>query len=687
MLVITPGISVYDIHDPYEIKLINYTYFYPGYPSVSGRYYISNGYLFHPYCTTWSPFWRALYEYWEDWTYMRIEKITNYSNYSTTGDIIMSIVDGRFSGPVYFNDVGANEIYAFGNTVNTIFAMEIASSRTLIRKDMGHGNYRLAVKGNRIYGAGNNEWGIMQFTSFQYGCNYLEIGEGPQSDANPANSGDTVTCFVYPSDNWGYEGFSYQWTAEGGVLSKTTTDSPTWIVPVNSACTVQYYQISVTVDNLRGISRTTTFYQGVRASLESVHALKANPLDNGVKLTWFNPVSKNYSGTLIRRKEGGYPAGPTDGVQVYWSNGEAYNDMGLMNGKTYYYAAFSHDSLLNYTPAIYTRIYLPWNNNNGTFAFSSSTIHWAFENINGVGNQPAYSWLSSYANHPGILCLSFSSQTEAVKITSNSRFAVSTTNPWYRLRMNYYAEGTTSGMEIKSSVLLYSDHSSYAVREVAGNWTGNGLVHTGTWYTYDMYAYCRSSSAQVQVVIKNNGSKGKLYIDTLSLDTITPPALTNGTTIQVVVGDFDTGDDTTSWAFETPPLEPWTFLPTCSWLSSFSNQTGVLTLSFDQATQGVKLTSIPTYILPKGKNAILTFKVYSDISSPSELQVIGYLYAERTVAIFQVDLGAKGELGVLPGNQWNTVLYPSDICIGKYRVPITDVIQEWLAVSRDDLYR
>ena len=213
-------------------------------------------------------------------------------------------------------------------------------------------------------------------------------------------------------------------------------------------------------------------------------------------------------------------------------------------------------------------------------------------------------------------------------------------------------------MEIKTSLLSYSDHSSFEIRDIAGNWTGNGLVQTGKWYTCDMYAYCRSSSAHVQLVIKNNGSKGNIYIDSLEVEPIAPPAFNNGTPVHVAMGDFDSGMDTTYWGFETPPGEPGTILPTCSWLSTLDTQTGMLSLSFDKANEGVKLTSIPTYVLPKGKNAILTFKIRSDLSDPGDLQVIGYLYGERTVAIFQVDLGAKGELGVLPGNTWNTLYVP-----------------------------
>jgi hypothetical protein len=64
-------------------------------------------------------------------------------------------------------------------------------------------------------------------------------------------------------------------------------------------------------------------------------------------LTWTNPTSANFAGAVIRGKTSGSPAGPSDGVLVANrpaapGTSDSFTHEGLMNGTTWYYAAFAY---------------------------------------------------------------------------------------------------------------------------------------------------------------------------------------------------------------------------------------------------------------------------------------------------------------------------------------------------------
>ncbi len=76
-----------------------------------------------------------------------------------------------------------------------------------------------------------------------------------------------------------------------------------------------------------------------------------------VSLFWTNPSDREFSGTMIRVKTDGFPVDPQDGQLVVDKAAEpgsqdSYVHSGLVNGMTYYYAAFAHtDDPLNSTSA------------------------------------------------------------------------------------------------------------------------------------------------------------------------------------------------------------------------------------------------------------------------------------------------------------------------------------------------
>ncbi len=86
----------------------------------------------------------------------------------------------------------------------------------------------------------------------------------------------------------------------------------------------------------------------------------AMPLDESVFLEWLVPMDPDLSGTLIMYKTSGFPTGPADGTPVEngasgefpVGGGQSYTHTGLINGTTYYYAAFDYDASGNYSAAL-----------------------------------------------------------------------------------------------------------------------------------------------------------------------------------------------------------------------------------------------------------------------------------------------------------------------------------------------
>ncbi len=76
---------------------------------------------------------------------------------------------------------------------------------------------------------------------------------------------------------------------------------------------------------------------------------------NAMGLSWTNPSTSDFAGTMIRFKTTGYPAGPTDGTLVVDaanapSTSDHFDHMNLARG-TYYYAAFAYDEVMNFADA------------------------------------------------------------------------------------------------------------------------------------------------------------------------------------------------------------------------------------------------------------------------------------------------------------------------------------------------
>ena len=91
------------------------------------------------------------------------------------------------------------------------------------------------------------------------------------------------------------------------------------------------------------------------ANVTNLSASSGNAL---ISLSWINPIDVDFSGVMMLRKIGSYPANPGDGTLVYQGTATTFVDTNLTNGVTYFYAVYAYDvsqnissgSLANGTP-------------------------------------------------------------------------------------------------------------------------------------------------------------------------------------------------------------------------------------------------------------------------------------------------------------------------------------------------
>jgi peptidoglycan hydrolase-like protein with peptidoglycan-binding domain/phosphodiesterase/alkaline phosphatase D-like protein len=80
--------------------------------------------------------------------------------------------------------------------------------------------------------------------------------------------------------------------------------------------------------------------------------VKAEPADGQIIFSWHNPGEANFVRTVVVRKDGSYPASPTDGQTIYEGRAETFTDTTVHNDKTYYYAVYSYNHSKTYSNGI-----------------------------------------------------------------------------------------------------------------------------------------------------------------------------------------------------------------------------------------------------------------------------------------------------------------------------------------------
>ncbi|MCX8053186.1 MAG: carboxypeptidase regulatory-like domain-containing protein, partial [Armatimonadetes bacterium] len=120
------------------------------------------------------------------------------------------------------------------------------------------------------------------------------------------------------------------------------------------------YYTGQTVPNVQVLENQTTALDITITAFPPgpVTLFRATPSDGINRLAWTNPTSANFTGTVVQYKETGYPTSPTDGVRLCDraaspGSTDGFEHTGLVNGRTYYYAAFAHDADGHYSAAAY----------------------------------------------------------------------------------------------------------------------------------------------------------------------------------------------------------------------------------------------------------------------------------------------------------------------------------------------
>jgi hypothetical protein len=160
------------------------------------------------------------------------------------------------------------------------------------------------------------------------------------------------------------------------------------------------------------------------------------------------------------------------------------------------------------------------------------------------------------------------------------------------------------------------------------------------------------------LVVKNNGSSGSVFIDSILLYKSEPLVeQPYGALEQAAIpnGKFDSGLSGWFYGYPAMGIAPGAPLPGYTVVSSFSGQNNVLQLSYIQVMQGMKLTSDPVVTILPMKSTRLTWKIYGVADNPNR-SVSGRVYCIDTATggVLSDVLGPSGVNEYMPTGHWVT---------------------------------
>lgn len=131
----------------------------------------------------------------------------------------------------------------------------------------------------------------------------------------------------------------YEWTGEVYTDESVADDG------------TAYYYTAFTYDEVpnfsHGVGVVIAPGSGDTTAPAPVTGLTATGGDGEVVLSWTNPTDTDLAGIKLVRNDAATPVDPTDGVLLQDSTGTGYTDTDVVNGETYYYAAFAYDTSSN----------------------------------------------------------------------------------------------------------------------------------------------------------------------------------------------------------------------------------------------------------------------------------------------------------------------------------------------------
>ncbi|MDO8586619.1 MAG: hypothetical protein Q7T82_06220, partial [Armatimonadota bacterium] len=302
-------------------------------------------------------------------------------------------------------------------------------------------------------------------------------------------------------------------------------------------------------------------------------------------LSWTNPSTDDFTGTMIRYSTTGFPISQTDGTLVIDKAGtpgagDNYTHTGLTNGTTYYYSAFTHDGIPNYSSAVNASA-TPTSGaatlNNSTFdadangwtlsvwrastAYGYGTMDWT----NGVGNPGG-----------GIRCIGTGASDNTDRCTREggemtktiSTVGYQNVQVSYDLRVNTLGANNTGAGSGSCGVdhnLIDEQITAYYSTNGGSSWTeAEYLLRSSLLASYQTYG-TRTVDLTGVPAVNNNASFALKFrwqvnsgSDIADLDNIVVTAIAQGdiTPPGPVTGFTATGGDTQNSLSWTNPTDP-----------------------------------------------------------------------------------------------------------------------------------
>jgi large repetitive protein len=191
---------------------------------------------------------------------------------------------------------------------------------------------------------------VIGMTLLSFGCrNRPPSNQRPRiNNISPSkwtvSPGETITINCFASDDGRIE---YSWSAQAGTFQDQSANPAQWTAP-NSESSVL---ITVAVnDGQYTVSDTTSIL--VEYAISPVTGFSCTPGNGKLTLQWTNPLSTAFAGVEIRRKTDGFPISVTDGTLAYKGQDEAFEDISLANGTTYYYMIYAYNGINQYSEGV-----------------------------------------------------------------------------------------------------------------------------------------------------------------------------------------------------------------------------------------------------------------------------------------------------------------------------------------------